>query len=263
MSFRRMKKMAAILLAAALLLLPYACTGESGEDGEDRVRELCDFLQGHYGIGVLTGEECLFIPRDNIEIQLNYSEVSDTGEAVFKSSRYEELLMLLDDVLSVYPPSFFSRFAPQDGDEPGGLRFLLVDRLYYGGSPDSGMFYHAGGGWMDIWLSASGARERTIHHEIGHALEYLIRMEDPEAFSDWESLNPEGFEYGEDAASEDGAERDREPEDWFVREYSKHDVWEDRATVFEAIMLKDAEWWEARPHLQKKAEVLQRYVDLP
>ena len=262
MNFRRMKKTAAILLSAALLLLPFACAGESGAAGEDRVRELCSFLEGHYGIGVLAGEDCLFIPRDEIEVQLNYSGISDTGEAVFRNGRYEPLLMLLDDVLSVYPPAFFSRFA-RGGDEPGGLRFLLVDRLFYRGNPAGGMFYHAGGGWMGIWLSASGARERTIHHEIGHALEYLIRLEDPEAFSDWDSLNPEGFAYGEDAAAEDSGERDREPEDWFVREYSKHDVWEDRATVFEAIMLKDAAWWETRPRLRKKAEALLRYVDLP
>ena len=263
MNFCRMKKTAAILLSAALLLLPFACTGEAGAAGEDRVRELCGFLQGHYGIGILTGEACLFIPRDNIEIQVNVSEVSGTGEAVFENARYEELIMRLDDVLSVYPPGFFARFAARAGEEPGGLRSLLVDRLFYGGNPASGMFYHAGGGWMDIWLSASGAGERTIHHEIGHALEYLIRLEDPEAFSDWDSLNPEGFEYGEDAAVEDSAERNREPEDWLVREYSKHDVWEDRATVFEAIMMKDAEWWEQRPHLQKKAEALLKYVDLP
>ncbi len=263
MNVRRMKKPAVILLAAVLLLLPFACTGESGAVGEDRVREIRNFLQGHYGISILTGEECLFIPRDDIEIQVSFSETGETGEGAFRNDQYEQLLMLLDDVLSVYPPSFFSRFARQDADEPGGLRFLLVDRLFYKGDPASGMFYDAGGGWMDIWLSASGARERTIHHEIGHALEYQIRLEDPEAFSDWDTLNPEGFAYGEDAAAEDGAERNREPEDWFVREYSKHDVWEDRATVFEAIMLKDAEWWEARPHLQKKAEVLLRYVDLP
>lgn len=33
-------------------------------------------------------------------------------------------------------------------------------------------------------------------------------------------------------------------------------AYEDRATVFEAMMLKDEDWWSSRPHLQKKAEFL-------
>ena len=31
---------------------------------------------------------------------------------------------------------------------------------------------------------------------------------------------------------------------------------EDRATVYEAIVTKDDEWWNSRPHLRKKKEYL-------
>ena len=34
------------------------------------------------------------------------------------------------------------------------------------------------------------------------------------------------------------------------------DEGEDRATVFEAYFLEDAEWWEAHPHLRKKLDVM-------
>ena len=47
-----------------------------------------------------------------------------------------------------------------------------------------------------------------------------------------------------------------EPEDWFAREYSKTFEYEDRATTFEAIMTKSADWWSTRPNLQKKAQFL-------
>ena len=59
-----------------------------------------------------------------------------------------------------------------------------------------------------------------------------------------------------DTALMEGAKAHREPEDWFVRDYGKYNAKEDRATVYEAIVTKDDEWWNSRPHLRKKKEYL-------
>ena len=83
-------------------------------------------------------------------------------------------------------------------------------------------------------------------------MDYRIRWQDPDAFNDWYRLNPEGFLYTGDFSGTGDA--DKESDDWFVREYSKIDEYEDRATLFEALMTKPNTWWESRPYLRKKAE---------
>ena len=75
----------------------------------------------------------------------------------------------------------------------------------------------------------------------------------PGSNTDWKNLNPKGFLYTDDFAVIGTNRESVEPSDWFVREYSKIDEFEDRATVFEALMTKDTTWWSTRPHLQEKA----------
>jgi len=166
-------------------------------------------------------------------------------QIAFGNSRFTEMLQLLDDVLSVYPPDFFSSF--KWTRHYGGLLFMIVDDILMGEEPIGGLQAGADSdGRIVIYLSRISVKERAIHHEIGHAVDYRIRWKFPDAYTDWNKLNPEGLIYTNDFSVIMKDSENLEPDDWFVREYSKIDEFEDRATVFEALMTKDAAWWSAR-----------------
>ena len=84
-----------------------------------------------------------------------------------------------------------------------------------------------------------------------HLFEYRIPED---AFSEWDTLNPPGFVYGESAADPD----------YFVNDYCVISAWEDRAMICEAAIRYPSEWWESHPRilakLQMMESVLQTYV---
>lgn len=242
---------AAVSLLLTVLLLFATVLSTWAEPATDDAEALRSFLESHYGITIRMGDECRGDPSDSFEIRITPEGDTAFQQLVYGNRRFLDLLRLLDDVLSVYPPDFFSRF--RLNRSYGGLKILLVDDILRDGIPRGGFQSGADAdGKIRIWLSRAGAKERAIHHEIGHAVDYRIRWKDPDAFNDWYELNPEDFLYTGDFSGTGG---DEEPDDWFVREYSKIDEYEDRATVFEALMTKDDAWWETRPYLRKKAEV--------
>ena len=245
-----MKRLAAVILAFLMLLLVLPASAAPVSDDAESLRA---FLQSHYGMTILMGDEITAFLSDIYELR-----VIPDGDSVFLqmnegNSRYIDLLRYMDDVFSVYPPEFFSRFAKRDYIE--GLRFLLTDQILLDGIRISGV-QSVHEGHIDVYLAKDDAKERAIHHEIWHAMEYRILCDDQNTFDDWVSLNPEGFVYtGDFSVIRDGKDKE-EPEDWFAGEYGKIDEYEDRATVFEALMIRDEAWWSTRPHLQKKAEYL-------
>ena len=250
-----MKRAAAVFLALVMLCFISVTHSEIASDDAEALRS---FLQSHYGVTIRMGDEIHDFPSDEYELR-----VIPVGKSVFLqtlegNSRYTGLLRCLDDVFSVYPPEFFSRFAKKYYFD--GLRFLLTDQILQDGKRIGGVqSVHAGS--IDIYLAKDDAKERAIHHEIWHAMDYRIRSDDPQAFDGWALLNPEGFAYTGDFSTIRDEERKREPDDWFASEYGRIDEYEDRATIFEALMLKDEAWWSSRPNLQKKAEFLLEKAD--
>ena len=256
-----MKKLLTTILAVLMLCLALPASTEPAEDAET----LRSALQKKYGVSIRMGDECREDPSESFQIV-----ITPEGDIVFQqmaygNRRFLDFLRLLDDTLSVYPPDFFSCFRLTRSY--GGLKFLLVDDILRDGVSLGG--FQSGtdaDGKIRIWLSRINAKERAIHHEIGHAMDYRIRWKYPDAFDDWYRLNPEDFLYTGDFSGTAG--ENEEPDDFFVREYSKIDEYEDRATVFEALMTKDGAWWETRPYLRKKAELFLKkarpvFGDLP
>ena len=241
-----MRRAVSAVLALLLLCFTLMTRADSVSDDAEALRS---FLQSHYGVTILMGDEISVFPSEEFELR-----VIPEGNSVFLqmlkgNSRYIDLLRRMDDVFSVYPPEFFSRFTKRHYFD--GLRFLLTDQILQDEKRFDGVqSVHTG--FLDVYLAKDDAKERAIHHEIWHAMDYRIRCDDPHAFDDWDLLNPEGFAYTGDFT----ASRNKEPEDWFASEYGRIDEYEDRATVFEALMLKDEAWWSTRPYLRKKAEFL-------
>ena len=243
-----MKKLLTTILAVLMLCLALPASAEPAEDAE----VLRSALQEKYGISIRMGDECREDPPGSFQTVITPEGDTAFQQMVYGNRRFLDFLRLLDDVLSVYPPDFFSCFRLTRSY--GGLKFLLVDDILRDGVSLGG--FQSGAdpdGNIRIWLSRTNAKERAIHHEIGHAVDYRIRWQYPDAFDDWYQLNPEDFLYtGVFSGTGEGNE---EPNDWFVREYSRIDEYEDRATIFEALMTKDDAWWESRPYLRRKAEV--------
>ena len=242
----------AVSAVLAFLMLPFILSA-SAESVPDEAESLRAFLQSHYGVTILMGDEISLFPSEIYALR-----IIPEGESVFLQTlagneRFADLLRCMDDVFSVYPPEFFSRFAKKDYIK--GLRFILTDQILLDGTRISSV-QSVHDRHIDVYLAKDDAKERAIHHEIWHAMEYRILCEDPGAFDGWPSLNPEGFVYTGDFSVIRNGEEKQEPEDWFASEYGKIDEFEDRATVFEALMIRDEIWWSARPHLQKKAEYL-------
>lgn len=246
----RMRRAVGGLLVLLTLCFTLMTRAEPVSDDAEALRS---FLQSHYGVMILMGDEISDFPSEEYEIR-----VIPEGNSVFLqmtegNSRYLDILRRLDDVFSVYPPEFFSRFAKTYYFD--GLRFLLADEILQDGKRIGGVqSVHTG--YIDIYLAKEDAKERAIHHEIWHAMDYRIRCDDLRAFEDWALLNPEGFAYTGDFSAIRDEDGKREAEDWFASAYGKIDEYEDRATVFEAMMLKDESWWSTRPRLRKKAEYL-------
>ena len=116
---------------------------------------------------ILLGDEISVFPSEEFELR-----VIPDGKSVFLqmlegNSRYLDLLRRLDDVFSVYPPEFFSRFAKRHYFI--GLRFLLTDQILMDGKRFDGVqSVHTG--FLDVYLAKDDAKERAIHHEIWHAI---------------------------------------------------------------------------------------------
>jgi len=238
-------------LLLALLLMCFMMPKATAEISN--TEELRAFLQSHYGVTILMGRECSDFSLDEYEFQISQKESTPFLRMLSGNDRFTGLLLMMDDAFSVYPTEFFSRFVSKE--YPEGLRFQLVDGITARGIPFGGVQTNENGK-LDIVFARTGVAESSIHHEIWHAMELCILENNKHAFDKWRTLNPKGFKYSQKDSRLAAGGQDEEPEDWFVREYAKTFEYEDRATVFEALMTKSEDWWSTRPHLQKKAQFL-------
>jgi len=248
-----MKRALGIFLALLVLCFVLPADAETARDDAETLRNA---LQDEYGITILMGKECADYTLEGHEFRIVTPGYTPFLRMTAGNKRFTELLEIMDESFAAYPPDFFSRFMTKK--YPENMRFLLVDEITgKKGMPFDGV-QTMGNKRYDIIIARTGNSCALIHHEIWHAMEIRIGLGKPGDFRTWKSLNPGGFKYTKNYASESGNSAEEEPKDWFVREYSKTFETEDRATVFEAIMTKDEAWWSSRPHLQKKAKYLRR-----
>ena len=238
-----------VLAAAIAFLVLCVVLPAAGEDAD----ALRAFLQDHYDLTILMGSECASFTLENHELLIKPEGETPFLKMIAGNNRFVPLLRMMDDVFSVYPPEFFSHFRAKK--YPDGLRFLLVDEITSEGIPFGGVQTIENKA-LDIILSRDGVDGSSVHHEIWHAMEVRIRLDNSRAFNKWRNLNPKGFAYSRVNSALAAGGQYEEPDDWFAREYSKTYEEEDRATVYEAMMTKDEDWWSTRPNLQKKAEFL-------
>ncbi len=244
-----MKRAITLFLVLLMILFPVSVPAEPSPAYET-ARAIGNFMETHYGITILTGPECENVITGNFTIG-NKPNGRTPLRQLLGAREYDKELQLVDDVFSVYPPGFFEHFPSEEA--PNGLRVLLVDQLIYEDHSIAGVATVADG-YYNLFLAIGSFTRINVHHEIWHDMEFRILCDNPSAFDGWESLNPEGFLYGADPSAENAFEDLEDGGPWFVRKYAAIHEEEDRATIFEAYMLKDTEWWDDHPLIGKKLE---------
>ena len=241
------------ILAAMMIMLSCAIAEENAyKYNYDTARSLASFMEDHYGVTILIGDECDGIETDGFEIGDQPAGSSPLLDALGEQigwTDYEEEIKILDDCFSVYPPAFFEKFKCAEAEN--GIRFLLPNRIIEENRTLAGLT-DIQDGYYNVFLGIGAFNSINIHHEIWHAMELKITAEYPDAFADWNTLNPEGFQYSGDYFLEDYLEQAAPAGDWFVRGYSTINEMEDRATVVEAFYKYDSAWWDEHPHIQDK-----------
>ena len=231
------------LLICLLLFVSSACaqTVDDYSFAQDRIREMED----KYGVQILIGPEATVLYTD---YEITVEEAAFELPQLQKMLGYElnteaetfKMLDTLDEALGSYPAGFFDCFDP-------GLQICLVgDIALKNGEGSYAGFYDIYSNEPRLYINVQ-ALPRTFHHELWHVIEDRADL----SFDDWNSLNPEGFQYTDNPDI-----RYNYDDDWFYWYYGAMNPAEDWATVFEALFMEDADWWEAHPHIRKKLDVM-------
>ena len=103
-----------------------------------------------------------------------------------------------------------------------------------------------------IVLSARENTEKALYHELCHLMETVVLTRST-AYDRWESLNPEGFQYGDFPEDNPYLQEGRA---YFMDAYAMTQPKEDRARLFEYAMTAGHEALFRSPNLQAKLKKL-------
>ena len=173
-------------------------------------------IQNTYGITIHYGEETV-----------GYSVTGVSTTPIDNPNTIHNLLEQLRDTLAVYPKGLFTEI------KNGGIPLTITLINYYSeksitGVTDSSYSY------ANISIAAIYPFHESFYHESYHYIErYLFKK--GANFNVWNSLNPEGFEYGTIYRDLSYANTFSSSAP-FVNNYAQTAATEDRASTFEYMM---------------------------
>ena len=201
--------------------------------------EKAEKLEDRYGIRILIGAN---VP----------AEFSDyTAEACTDSAVIDGSLSVLENVLSLYPDTYFTQLK-------GGYYRNIT--FYLTGAPhpldvsnnisNASAFATESNGTMQLAFDlGDDLSPDTVIHELTHAADYRFAGEELLNEDEWNSMNPEGFLYYYSYINEKGESYETAgslehtavsgcPADdvWFIDPYSKTYPMEDRARLMETLL---------------------------
>ena len=185
--------------------------------------------------------------------------------ALYDENTTNEALKLVDDVLSKYPKGFFKEL--KYGDVKSFDLYLcgtLVQGSEYGISNPGGFALQYRGSQMIVMdITYTSSIKTSLCHEIMHAMEsrmeYLVEKGKlkSKVFTNWEKLNPKDHDYRYSYVDDNGLEFDAvnnaayTPNDeksrnnvdniYYIDYYANTFPNEDRARIFENLMMADTE----------------------
>lgn len=219
-------------------------------------RELADSYQEKYGVVILFGEDCLGVSEEDGFAVGDRAPAGSPFLAMFGNKHYLGEVEKLGEALAQYPDGFLGSLRNEYA--PSGLRFLIANRLVeetYDLQPEVGVsgLTTCEGGFYNVFLAHTFAGKLTVHHELWHIMEEMILIRDPDAFADWNDLNPPGFQYSEDY----GSYQEESQKEYFARTFGMVNPEEDRATIAEAVFYENRnEWFSERPAVKRKLDAM-------
>ncbi len=227
-------------------------------------------LKDEYGVNILYGKNTdRIISSMNAEKQCDENIVNDNLKKIYNA-------------LSKYPAEVFIPFKSKKYP----LYVILVDKF---NDDNIAIASKNKLNEVKIYISNDKKFERAFHHELFHILEYYMSDKNEYAYSNWQELNPKGFNYNVDISSltkeyvyssnnstyvssndayyteinhllntnseSDGQNRDN---NYFVTKYAKVSEKEDRAETFCELMtmVKLPDFFYKGTNIRKKAEYI-------
>ena len=205
----------------------------------DSLTEKAGKLEDRYGIRILIGAN---VP----------AEFSDyTAEACTDSAVIDGSLSVLENVLSLYPDTYFTQLK---GGYYRNIAVYLTGALHpldaSSNISNASAFATESGGTMQLAFDlGDDLSPDTVIHELTHAADYRFAGEELLNEDEWNSMNPEGFSYYYSYINEKGESYETAgslentavsgyPADdvWFIDPYSKTYPMEDRARLMEILL---------------------------
>jgi hypothetical protein len=205
----------------------------------DSLTEKAGKLEDRYGIRILIGAN---VP----------AEFSDyTAEACTDSAVIDGSLSVLENVLSLYPDTYFTQLK---GGYYRNIAVYLTGALHpldaSSNISNASAFATESGGTMQLAFDlGDDLSPDTVIHELTHAADYRFAGEELLNEDEWNSMNPEGFSYYYSYINEKGESYETAgslentavsgcPADdvWFIDPYSKTYPMEDRARLMETLL---------------------------
>lgn len=216
--------------------------------GLQNLRSLADDIGKTYGVTILLGPQ--------VADTCTYAGYKvETAE---DAAQIAAALNVLNDALAKYPDKFLKQFRNHAGE--GGLYFCLTGKIE--GNPELTGFAKLNRGRYNLALDITGADlDKTIHHEIWHAIEMRIST-DCFNTQKWNSCNPTGFSY---YGKYDKGYLDLTrwtytggsgKNSYFVDPYARINSREDRARIMEYVMTADAAELMKSSALRQKLKIM-------
>lgn len=195
-----------------------------------------DEIGAKYGVKIYFGDELEDCYRDIYDYEITYNAV-----------RLEQALNMLDEALALYPDGMLAQLDDTFGS---ALKIYLSGEIV---AADGTALTTAVGiqktlednTFMVLDILAVYDYERTIHHELFHAVEgHLNNGEYYFDYDTWMTYNPDGFDYDYSyTENEMNSDRtyvvgDSEAGEYFIDTYSKSFPNEDRARIMEYAMME-------------------------
>lgn len=228
-------------------------------------RQTADRLEAAYDVTILLSNQCA-IPAAQCGMPITTTDVAELPNEV---ELIEAALAELEEVLKLYPESFFDQFQNEAGQR--GIMVLLVEEI----SDERGVIgvSYVMGQWYPVAVDiTSGEVRHTYCHEFWHATENRIADLNETALDlvAYAACNPSDFFYSGDTTSEYIKDTrytyfygNMGEDVYFVDPYAKTNSKEDRARLMEYVMCTEnvARDMLKHPALRRKLNIMCEAID--
>lgn len=218
--------------------------------GLEACTQTAEALSDKYGVEILLWQDAVATQS------WDYTLVGEYQVPLIRHS-----LEILDHALSCFPDGFLKSAAYRT--ESRRLKICLVREIV--GNPEAGVLQNATG--IQFWdenedayiiLALGDRMEQSFYHEVFHIMESRV-LSRSSAYDNWNSLNPEGFDYDYDYIRN----LSRQDTQWtegtdraFIDLYSMSFPKEDRARIMEYAMMSGNEACFSSETMQNKLRQL-------